>query len=98
LVADKLPVTPNRTAAGPLLGRALAGGIAGGMLFSAHKRSAAAGSLIGAAAALGAAFGAFSLRRRAARKLRVPDLVIALAEDAVVGAIGITLTSRLRAR
>jgi uncharacterized membrane protein len=32
LVADKLPFTPNRTGAGPLLGRALTGGLSGAVV------------------------------------------------------------------
>jgi uncharacterized membrane protein len=97
LVADKLPLTPNRTAAGPLLGRAVTGGISGAVICSAHKQSSVAGALIGAAAAVGAAYGAYELRKRAARKLQLHDTVIAVAEDALVGALGIALMSRLRA-
>lgn len=96
LVADKLPFAPNRTAVGPLLGRAVTGGIAGAVLFSTRKRSALVGSLLGAAAAIGAAYGAFALRKQAVRNLRIPDAVVALAEDAIVGAAGLALVSRLR--
>lgn len=96
LVADKLPFAPNRTAVGPLLGRAVAGGIAGAVVFCVRKRPALVGSLLGAAAAVGAAYGAFALRKQAARKLNIPDTVVALAEDAIVGAVGLALVSRLK--
>jgi uncharacterized membrane protein len=95
LIADKFPMAPNRTAAGPLLGRALTGGLSGAIVCSAKRRSVLAGSLIGAAFAVGVAYGAFELRRKAGRKLHLPDIVIALAEDAIVGALGVALTSRL---
>ncbi len=98
LVADKLPVTPNRTAAGPLLGRALTGGLAGAALFSAQKQPAAVGALIGAGAAVGASYAALALRRAATKKLGWRDGFVALAEDAIVGAIGFALVSRLRVR
>jgi len=95
LVADKLPFTPNRTAADPLLGRALMGGASGAVICLAKRRSVLAGALIGATAAAGSAYGAYELRRQAVQRLRLPDIVIALAEDAVVGAAGAALVSRL---
>ncbi len=95
LVADKLPFTPNRTAVGPLLGRALTGGISGAVVCSAKRRSALAGALIGATAAIGAAYGAYYLRKRAGEKLHVPDAMIALGEDALVAGLGSMLTARL---
>jgi uncharacterized membrane protein len=94
LLADKLPFVPNRTAAGPLLGRALIGGVSGAVICASRRRSAVAGALIGAAAALGAAYAAFEIRRQAGKRLRLPDFVIGLAEDAVVGAAGVALTTR----
>ncbi len=94
-IADKLPMTPNRTDAGPLLGRALTGGLSGAIVYSSRRRSILAGSLIGAAFAVGAAYGAYALRKQLVKKLHLPDIVIALAEDALVGGLGIALTSRL---
>jgi uncharacterized membrane protein len=95
LVADKLPFTPSRTSAVPLLGRILTGGMSGAVVCSAKKQSAVAGALVGAAAAVGAAYGAYQLRRQAVQALRLPDAVIALAEDALAGAMGAALISRL---
>ena len=94
-VADKLPFTPNRTAAGPLLGRALTGGVSGAVIFSANKRAAWAGALIGAAAAVGAAYGAYYLRKEAGKNLKIPDMILGLGEDAIVGSLGAALASRL---
>jgi uncharacterized membrane protein len=95
LVADKLPFTPNRTGAGPLLGRALTGGLGGAVICSANRRSVAAGALIGAAAAIGAAYGAYEFRQQVGQRMHLPDAIIALAEDAVVAALGTALVSRL---
>jgi uncharacterized membrane protein len=95
LVADKLPITPNRTAAGPLLGRALTGGLSGAVVCAARQKSVLAGALIGAAAGVGAAYAAYELRKRLGSRLHVPDFVIAVAEDVVVGSLGMALTSRL---
>ncbi len=94
LVADKLPITPNRTAAGPLLGRALAGGIAAAIFCSSRKRNPVAGALIGAAAAVGAAYGAMKLRREITRHLSIPDPLVALMEDAVVATVGMAVASQ----
>lgn len=95
LVADKLPFTPNRTAVGPLLGRALTGGVSGAVVCSAKRRSVLAGVLIGAAAAIGAAYGAYHLRKYAGEKLHIPDPMLALGEDALVAGLGSSLTGRL---
>jgi uncharacterized membrane protein len=95
LIADKLPFTQNRTAARPLLGRALTGAFSGAVVCSAKKRSVLAGALIGGAAAVGAAYGAYELRKQAVRQLHLPDTVVALAEDALVGATGAALVTRL---
>ena len=94
LIFDKLPLAPNRTAAGPLLGRALAGGIAGAMLCSSRKRSTLAGALIGAAAAVGAAYAAYKLRKQITRHLNIPDPLVALLEDAVVASVSMAVTSK----
>jgi uncharacterized membrane protein len=96
MVAAKLPIAPKRTASGPLLGSALTGGLSGAALCSVRRQSVLTGGLIGAATAMGVAWGAYHLRKRAAVKLHVPKIVIALAEDAIVGGLGATLTYGLR--
>jgi uncharacterized membrane protein len=93
LIADKLPLTPNRTNVGPLVGRAFTGGLSGAVVCSAQKRSPWLGALLGAAAAIGAAYGAFELRRRAGQKLHVSDRAIAVTEDILVGSLGAALTA-----
>jgi uncharacterized membrane protein len=95
LIADKLPVTPNRTAIGPLLGRAFTGGLSGAVVCSAKKRSAWIGALIGASAAVGAAYGAYELRRRVGQNFQLSDRVVAIGEDVLVGSLGAALTTYL---
>jgi uncharacterized membrane protein len=74
LVADKLPFLPARTNPPSLAVRAISGGLSGAALCSAKKRSWFAGALIGAGAAVGAAYGAYELRKRAVKRfdLRIP--------------------------
>lgn len=96
MLVDKLPHAPDRTAAGPLVGRALTGGLSGAALCSARRQSVLAGALIGGAAAVGTAWGASHFRKQANRKLNLSDGTIALAEDAIVGGLGATLTYGLR--
>jgi uncharacterized membrane protein len=92
MVMDKLPITPKRTASPPLLGRALSGGLSGAALCSARRQSAFTGAVIGAAAATGAAWSVYHFRQQAVGKLHISSTTIALAEDAIVGGLGATLT------
>jgi uncharacterized membrane protein len=96
LIADKLPFTPKRTKTPSLIFRAVSGGFSGAAICSAKKRSVIAGILIGAAGAVGAAYGLYELRRWAGKRLDVPDPVIALAEDALVAGCGVLAFSVLR--
>ena len=96
LIADKLPFIPARTTTGPLLARAVSGGLSGAILSSAKKRSAWVGGLIGAFGAVGATFASYHLRRSVKETLHLPDAIVAVAEDAAVAAIGILIASRLR--
>jgi uncharacterized membrane protein len=93
LIADKLPFVPNRTAAGPLLGRALMGAFSGAAVCAARKRPWLIGALLGGGAAVGAAYGAYQLRKRIGEKLKVSDPLIALGEDVIVGGLGAALTA-----
>ncbi len=84
LLGDKLPMTPSRTAALPLLGRMASGAIAGTTLFASENRSSVLGGIIGAGAAVTSAFAGERLRALVAEKTGVPDPLLALLEDAVV--------------
>jgi len=83
-IVDKLPVmVPSRTSPPPLLGRAASGAIAGAALFASGGRRMETGGVLGAASALVAAYATERLRLQIAERLGVPDLIVALSEDAI---------------
>jgi uncharacterized membrane protein len=82
-VADKLPKTPSRTNAGPLIGRIVLGALSGAAI------GAAAGGLLLAAAVLGGlgavlgAYAGYHARRQLSGRLGGKDLAVALGEDLI---------------
>lgn len=91
LVADKLPFTPDRTAPPSVAFRALSGALVGGSFCAANRRSPVAGALMGAAGAVAATYAAFHIRRYLVKEKGLPDVVVALAEDAATNALGRSL-------
>jgi uncharacterized membrane protein len=99
LIADKLPFTPNRTDAGPLVGRILSGGLCGATVAASERQSLALGSMVGGLAAVAGAYAGYQLRRRAVQQGHVPDFVVATFEDAIAllgGALAVKLISKER--
>jgi uncharacterized membrane protein len=92
LAADKLPVIPDRITLPPLLGRALAGAAVGSV--AAGRSREAAGAALGASAAVVGTFTGWFLRREIGRVTHIPDLAVALAEDALAVALARALTTR----
>jgi uncharacterized membrane protein len=88
IVVDKLPVAPSRTALPPLLGRAASGGVVGAAVFASEGRRAATGGVVGSAGAVVASFAGERLRTLAVEMTGLPELIVALAEDAIVLLIG----------
>ncbi len=82
VAADKTPFIPNRTDWMPLLGRMGVAGIMAGVLARRGERMGAAAAAVGAAA-VGSHL-AYRLRKGAKERFRLPDLAVALAEDAIV--------------
>ncbi|HEY6804817.1 MAG TPA: DUF4126 family protein [Pyrinomonadaceae bacterium] len=95
LVFDKLPSTPSRTQLLGLVGRSVFGGLAGGAVAGAGTQSIVFGIVAGVAGAIVGAFAGYEVRKRLVRALKVPDLVIALLEDAVAIGGGLLIVSRL---
>lgn len=89
LVGDKLPFTPNRTTPVPLIARAASGAMAGAAVCAAHKEDWVPGALVGAAAAVAAAFAGYLIRRSLTQSGETPDLLVALAEDAIAIGVGV---------
>jgi uncharacterized membrane protein len=81
LIADKLPITPDRISTLPLMFRVASGAACGAALSGGRDDSRAQGAFFGALGALVGTFASFYLRRRLSRSF--PDFVVAFAEDAV---------------
>jgi uncharacterized membrane protein len=96
LVGDKLPVTPSRTSPPPLLGRAASGALVGAAVFVSEGRRATIGSALGSTAAIAAGFAGEQLRALTVEKTGLPDLVVALGEDAIVLLVGLRSLRNVR--
>ncbi|HEX2251356.1 MAG TPA: DUF4126 family protein [Gemmatimonadales bacterium] len=95
-VADKLPRTPNRTRAGPLVGRILMGALAGACLTVSAGGSLLAGAGMGSIGAVAGAFTGYEVRRKLVRDLEIRDLPVALAEDLVAIVLALLLLAGAR--
>ncbi len=89
LAADKHPSTPARIAPVALFGRVAAGAAVGSV--AAGRNRQLLGALTGAGCAVAGTYAAWFLRRGAGRIPLLPDMAIALAEDA----LAISLARRL---
>lgn len=83
MVVDKLPIVPDRISPGPLFGRLMIGAMAGSVGAGTNGRSRAAGALLGGIGAVIGAYLGFHARRALTRRAGLPDLPVALAEDAL---------------
>lgn len=92
LIADKLPMTPNRTALVPLVARIVTGGLCGACVCAAAGKSLLAGALLGGMGGIVGAFLGYSIRRRF--DLHIKDLAVALCEDGIAIASALFLVSR----
>jgi uncharacterized membrane protein len=94
LVIDKLPSTPNRTAVPGLIARGVFGGLSGAAVAAAGGQSIGVGAALGASGGIAGAFTGYNVRRRLVHALKIPDLAVALLEDAVAIAAGLLIASR----
>ncbi len=88
LVADKLPFVPPRTDPGPLGARAVSGGVCGSAVFLAEGERPEVGAALGAASAVASAFLFMNLRRMIGKAAKLPDPIVALAEDGLMLGLG----------
>jgi len=95
LVGDKLPMTPNRTALGPFVGRLVTGSITGAALVQIGGINPWAGAACGAVGAIAGTFGMFHARRWAGRVTGIRDPYIGAIEDVVSIAIAATVVAQL---
>jgi uncharacterized membrane protein len=89
LVADKLPATPSRKAAPGFLTRIVMGTFSGYALSLGIGQSGVIGALLGCAGAVAGTLGGYEARTRSVRALKVPDIAIALVEDAIAIIVGL---------
>jgi uncharacterized membrane protein len=93
-VGDKLPRTPNRTSAGPLLGRIVLGGLSGAALSVAFGNSLLAGAVLGGLGAVLGAYAGYRARRSLVSRLGVKDIIVALSEDALAIVLALLVVTR----
>jgi uncharacterized membrane protein len=94
LVADKLPSTPSRLKSTGIIARIILGGLSGAGVAVAGAQSIMIGAVLGAVGGIAGAFAGYQIRTRLVKALKVPDLVIALLEDAVAIGGGVLIVSR----
>jgi uncharacterized membrane protein len=94
MYADQLPTTPSRLKPPGLISRIVTGGLSGGCLAAAEVQSIALGCVLGAAGGVVGAFAGYYARTGLVKALKVPDLPIALLEDAVAISGAIFIVSR----
>ena len=92
LIGDKLPSIPNRTKPGPLVVRIFFGALAGAALCIAAHIALAYGIVLGGAGGVVGAYAGYSTRR--ALSSRLPDVLVALVEDAIAVGGGFLIVSR----
>lgn len=83
LVADKMPQATDRIGQPQLWGRIGSGALSGAALTEADGNSAPIGAVIGALGAAAGSFAFFYLRQWLTHEKDLPDLWVALAEDAL---------------
>ncbi len=93
-IGDKLPKTPSRLSAFPLLARLVSGALAGASLAITAGAPLAGGIVAGAVGAMAGAFAGYHLRRALTVRAGLPDLPVALLEDVVAVGGGLFLASR----
>jgi uncharacterized membrane protein len=81
VLMDKLPFTPDRTDAAPLIGRVVLGGLVGAAV---SKDNWIQGGAVGAIGALAATYAAHYIRKSLHDEQHIPDVLLGVAEDALV--------------
>jgi uncharacterized membrane protein len=95
LVLDKLPNTPARTAPVGLIARIVLGGASGLALATGAEVSAPLAGVIASIGAIAGAFTGYHIRRAVVLRTHLPDLVVAIAEDAIAIAGGLLIVSHV---
>ncbi len=94
IIADKLPTTPSRTSAFPLIGRILTGGLCGAAICAAGNATIAMGAAVGAVGGVIGAYAGYFVRHWLVQSAILPDRVVAVAEDLIAIGGGLLIVSR----
>lgn len=94
LIVDKLPMTPSRTAALGLIARLALGGLSGAALCASANQSIVIGAILGGLGGIAGGFAGYKARTKLVALLKVPDLVVAVLEDAIAISAGFFIVSR----
>jgi uncharacterized membrane protein len=94
LVGDKLPFTPSRLMLAPFATRVVMGSVCASALFAATHQSILIGGLAGGIGAGIGAYVGYHVRRMLVTKGKIPDFLVALAEDAVAISAAIYIATR----
>lgn len=89
LITDKLPKTPSRKALPGFAARLVLGTFSGYALSLGIGQSALFGGVLGCLGAIAGTLGGYEARTRLVKALNVPDIVIALLEDAIAIVVGL---------
>lgn len=96
-VGDKLPNTPSRVSPVALVGRLVCGGLVGAIVASTLRRPVAGGVALGALGAAAGAYGGYYARKSLTHGAGLPDLPVALVEDALSITLAVRSLRRLTA-
>ena len=88
IIGDKLPKSPARTIPASLVARCIAGGASAYFLVNTSSFALVA-TLCGVIGALIGAYGGYALRRALTRPGRLPDPIVAIAEDILTLALAV---------
>ncbi len=95
LIADKLPRTPARTAPLGLTARVVLGGASAAALAVSAQANLPLAVVAGAVGGVVGAFGGYNVRHFLVASKRLPDFVVAIAEDLVAIIGGLMIVSRV---
>ena len=91
LIGDKLPMTGDRISAEQLIPRIISGAVVGATVAGANEKPKLTGALLGMAGAIAASYAFFYLRKKLGQESGLPNIVLGLAEDAIMASGGIAM-------